>query len=351
MTLSIKHKTISSLLVAIIFLGIILFINTVVAKAQTSEMEIYLNDEKLILENKPIIVNGYAMLPLRDAFKLFNCDNIAWDNTKKEVTAISGEVTFNLAVGEKTNELDQPPVIDNGRVYVALRYISNSFDSNIVYENRKIYIKTPFVYKNGQWFTTGITINNDSLEDRKIPELKAVTINNNEVQQIGNTIYYRLAAIGEMSFYDPLYALDNNGKSKLLTSFNYSVINYKIAEETLYYLHTPTIMNDGWDLIFKANLLDEPMQLDRIGLDNFSYGAKIKLRYNSDAKIELVKEFKHWEIRPDGIYTVGYTIDAFDKWQTVGNMDLLKESYGYYLIDLATNTQTLVQKLDVEWSE
>ena len=348
MTLSIKHKTISSLLVAIIFLGIILFINTVVAKAQTSEMEIYLNDEKLILENKPIIVNGYAMLPLRDAFKLFNCDNIAWDNTKKEVTAISGEVTFRSAVGEKTNELDQPPVINNGRVYVALRYISNSFDSNIVYENRKIYIKTPFVYKNGQWFTTGFSISNDTLGDRKVPELKTVTINNEEIQKVDNKIYCRILAFGSM--FTQLYVLDASGKSKLLTLFDLGTINYKIAEETLYYLRTPPA-RDGWDLIFKASLSDEPMQFDRIGLDNFSYGAKIKLRYNSDAKIELVKEFKHWEIRPDGIYTVGYTIDAFDKWQTVGNMDLLKESYGYYLIDLATNTQTLVQKLDVEWWE
>lgn len=334
--------------VIIIFLLLLTIPASQVVGAAPADIAVYVNGSKISLESKPIIVNNYAMLPLRDTFKIVGCDNVSWDNQTKTVTAISGEMVLTLKVGDNL-EGGQSPVLSGSRVYLPIRYISNTFDSYINYLDRNIYIVTPFLFKNGQWYTSGWSISNDQMQEGKVtsPSAKSqVVVDNQRVIEIGEKIYYPLNIVSWTLGRETLYVLDSsNGKFKYLMPMFGG--DYYIIDEDMLYLQSGSWGVGFGSYLTRIDLSVEPIQSQSIGQENFSYGAKLVLNKDGDT-ITYTMRWKNWELKPEGLYAMGYQREAALEGE-VRNMSLLEKTYGYYLIDLETNTHKLIKEVPLEY--
>ncbi len=310
------------------------------------------NDKKLLMVNgesskiKPVIVNDSAMLPLRDTLDVFKYDNITWDHKTKTVTIVNGDMDMKLTIGEDVAQskygldegtdwyLTQPPVIVQGRTYLPLRFLSDAFFSEIKYEHNTVFLNTPFKYDNGTWYET----NNF--------KWKEVSINNSTIKKHDDTIYAMFTTQRESLVVNPaaLFALNAQGKYKLLSWIPALVSDYKVANNSLYYQFNTSVLS-GYDIIHKTSL-DDVNHTRQLGRDDFSYGSKIALNHKDQESSGFQRLTGNWETKPEGVYAVGFAREAAVE-NIVKDLSLLKESYGYYLLDDKGNHR-LIKSLEIE---
>lgn len=96
-------------------------------------IQIIFNGSVLETSNPPLIERGRVLVPIRVITESFKGE-VIWDNKTKSLTANKGDISIKATVGENmvyrnayTVELDVPVKIVKGRVYVPLRFISESF--------------------------------------------------------------------------------------------------------------------------------------------------------------------------------------------------------------------------------
>ena len=96
----------------------------------------------------PEIVNGRTFVPIRLVAESFGAD-VSWDNATRTVTIKNDSTTITLKVGSKTATvdgksytLDAAPYIKGGRTMVPIRFISEALGLYVYYEPQKkvIYI-------------------------------------------------------------------------------------------------------------------------------------------------------------------------------------------------------------------
>ncbi|MEW4371967.1 copper amine oxidase N-terminal domain-containing protein [Paenibacillus kandeliae] len=85
---------------------------------------------------------GYAMISFRDIFTKYDM-NVTWDQSKQTVTATTkdGAKSFVLTansntayINGKSYDLAQSPFVQNGVLYVNLRFISESLGATVQYQ-------------------------------------------------------------------------------------------------------------------------------------------------------------------------------------------------------------------------
>ncbi|MCM3733440.1 copper amine oxidase N-terminal domain-containing protein [Fictibacillus nanhaiensis] len=110
--------------------------------------KVYVEDVEVEFDQEPIIIAGRTVVPLRAIFEALGAE-IEWDNKTQTVTATKDDVTITLKIGAKTAKkngtsvnLDQAAIIKNGRTMVPVRFIGESFDTEVVWdqETQGIYI-------------------------------------------------------------------------------------------------------------------------------------------------------------------------------------------------------------------
>lgn len=279
--------------------------------ALAAELALYVNGNPTAV--KPVLSQQTAMLPLRDMFALFGCERVDWQVETATVTANSGDFTLTMQVGNpiiwenygygegNTEEtLPQVPMLQNGKVYLPLRYFAELFQVRVDYQNSRIDLTTPFLFQNGQWYQR------NQQQNRWQP----VQVDQKDVRQQDHILYVKRMAhnnnsLSELDAYH-LFALDQQGNAKLLLHFPGTAIEYKITDSAIYY---ETILSAAWSggEIGKANLT-EPICKEKIGRSDFSYGSKPKLVYSETQKCNVVAGFERsqWEVKPEGVYAVGY---------------------------------------------
>lgn len=121
--------------------------------AAGSDIKIYMNNKQLIFgENpndpEPYIKNGRTLVPFRKIFEALGME-ITWNATQKSVDAKNESVSMKLYIGSKyayvnnfQKTLDVPPEITDGRTFVPLRFVSESYGAEVIWEpdTRSIYI-------------------------------------------------------------------------------------------------------------------------------------------------------------------------------------------------------------------
>lgn len=110
-----------------------------------------LDGQKLAMgKDMPVIVNNRVLLPLRLIFEAMGAE-VNWDNTSKTVTAQRHEDTLHLTLNSKIAlkngeelPLDVPALAHNDRVYVPVRFIGESFGSQVEYisQQKLVQIRT-----------------------------------------------------------------------------------------------------------------------------------------------------------------------------------------------------------------
>lgn len=346
-----KYRLIKAPAVIMLILLQLLLLTTP-AVAQPNGITVYVNGEIIPFECGPIVVDGCAMLPLRETFGIFGWDNIAWDNQCKMVTVICGDLVLEISMDDDFE--GQTPVLRNSRVYLPISIISDTFDSYINYTGSKIFIVTPFLFKDGQWYSSPRSIANKSIGNWNPNEKKPVVVNNEEQKKTGDKIYFQLYVQGLTLVPSHLYALDDTGKSKYLLYMEHGTDCYKIYGDTLYYQFT-SFMGYGMSFIIKADLAAEPIQKQTVGRPalgggyGISYGCRLVLDKDDDNKYYVDQIIpSQWALTPEGIYAMGYDYSAAIEG-IITDLPLLEKTYGWYLIDPDENTPTMVEKLPLEY--
>lgn len=112
-----------------------------------AETEITAFGKKITLEDSIKIVDGRSYLPLREfGTKVLNAD-INWNSETKTAYITKGLNQISVTIGSNeifaynlTKEMDAPAFIENGKTYVPIRAIAESFNLNVGYENKMITI-------------------------------------------------------------------------------------------------------------------------------------------------------------------------------------------------------------------
>lgn len=124
---------------------------TTIAPIEKNEIVVYLDGERLIFDQKPIIENGRTLVPMRVIFESLGME-VEWNSKNQRITATddSGSLII-MTIGNKVmtvngeiNEMDVAPKIVSSRTLVPLRAISEACNANVDWDgtNRIITIST-----------------------------------------------------------------------------------------------------------------------------------------------------------------------------------------------------------------
>ncbi len=153
-----KIKLKVSLLFCVVFIASIFMSMAAFAEANIAEVRVTINIDgyRKIFDYGPIIVNNRTLLPLRGLLTELGVPNddqhIMWNAGEKSVTVIKGNKKIYLKVGSTQTLVDNvPTTIDvapvnyKDRVYIPVRFISQSLNMKTVwYEYTKtVFIKSP----------------------------------------------------------------------------------------------------------------------------------------------------------------------------------------------------------------
>ncbi|GEM_PF-494858 len=98
-----------------------------------------------------ILPPGRTMVPIRFISEAFGA-TVGWDGATRTVTIVWGSTTIKLTIGvytakinDKTVKLDAPPIIREGRTFVPIRFISEAFGAQVLWDGteRKVTIIYP----------------------------------------------------------------------------------------------------------------------------------------------------------------------------------------------------------------
>lgn len=171
---------------------------------QAAQIAIYLNNEQVISEQTPLIVNGRTLLPLRTVFESMGA-TVDYDNTTKTVTATAKGNTVQLTLGNSTayiNDeavaLDAPAISWNSRTYIPLRFAGEAFGATVNWDQS----------------TKKIDI---SLKNAGIEEISDLDLRLND-----NQLVMESAFLYKENYYIPLEQFLDYMRQYLSSSINYS---------------------------------------------------------------------------------------------------------------------------------
>lgn len=144
-----KAKKLFSLLLLIVMI-IAMFVPVQAA----NDIKVYVNEVEVTFDTMPFIENGRTLVPLRAIFEAMNAD-VYWEEATQTVIALRDNVMVALTIGSDVMQkvhgdestqitLDVPAVIVNGRTYVPVRAIGESFYAKVDWNdtNRAVEIYT-----------------------------------------------------------------------------------------------------------------------------------------------------------------------------------------------------------------
>lgn len=167
----------------ILLLLITMYPSTYSASAPNNNIDIFINGEKK--DYKTITINGRTLVPLRGVFETLGAI-VHWDPKTKVITAYNDVTKISLTasskkviVNDKVVQIDVPAFIKNGTTYVPLRFIGESFDATVNWDNSTRTIDIVHSQKNsllGKWVV------NFSNEDGTVSIITIKKVNGNYVE-------------------------------------------------------------------------------------------------------------------------------------------------------------------------
>lgn len=141
-------KTISFGKIMCFVLAVLLLFGFGCTTALADQVKIYVNNSEIKCDTAPYISNGRTFVPMRFAAEPLGAKS-AWNNTTKTATFTKDntvvKVTMNSAtayVNGTAKTLDAPATNKNGRIYVPIRFVSESLNCKCEWKNSAVYITT-----------------------------------------------------------------------------------------------------------------------------------------------------------------------------------------------------------------
>ena len=131
-----------------VFTMLVSYFDQANAAASENDMTIFVNEERLKLENPPRVQAGRVLLPVRQVFESLGAE-VEWIQEKQTARGSLGDILVELPVGSSTarvngeeEKLQAPSMIYSGRIYVPLRFTGEAFGANVKWdaEEKKVSI-------------------------------------------------------------------------------------------------------------------------------------------------------------------------------------------------------------------
>ncbi len=116
------------------------------AKEKQGVVTVKINGKIMIADQKPIIINGRTVVPLRSIFEALGAD-IKWDNIKQTVHAVKDKNKVEVKIGDLTAvvngkkvKLDQKAFMVNNRTMVPVRFVSEALGADVQWDAKNLTI-------------------------------------------------------------------------------------------------------------------------------------------------------------------------------------------------------------------
>ncbi len=128
----------------------VLMIHGVINYAVSQNYKIYIDQVELITDVEPFNTNGRIMVPVRAIFEAIGA-TVIWEPVERTVTGLKGDREVFLKIDDnmaKINgnevQLDVPATIKESRTFVPLRFVSESLDMDVLWEDatKTVYISS-----------------------------------------------------------------------------------------------------------------------------------------------------------------------------------------------------------------
>lgn len=116
------------------------------AKTNTAgeSIKVFVNGQEVNFDAKPVKKDGRVLVPLRAIFEALDA-KVTWDGKTQSANATKGDNQIKLVLNNKNAEvkngdssknvvLDVPAKLENGRIYVPLRFIGEAFGNKVLFE-------------------------------------------------------------------------------------------------------------------------------------------------------------------------------------------------------------------------
>lgn len=125
---------------------------------------ITVNGSYIKTDSEPYLLDGVTYVPVRAISEALKCDEIEWHQETKNVVIKHNGTAISMFAGEKTAYINNKEVtvsgdvfIKNDRTYVPVRFISESLDADVLWDNSTYTVKI---------LKDGITVPNECIKER-----------------------------------------------------------------------------------------------------------------------------------------------------------------------------------------
>ncbi|HHT46854.1 MAG TPA: copper amine oxidase, partial [Firmicutes bacterium] len=129
-----------STLLALIIISLIIFTFSACAQEGGEEIKVFVDGLPVFTDVQPVIQNGRTLVPFRTIAEALNI-KVSWDSAAQTVEASDDETLVRLQIDNKNAwrngevvPLDVPPVIIAGRTLIPLRFFSEAFNCNVLWD-------------------------------------------------------------------------------------------------------------------------------------------------------------------------------------------------------------------------
>lgn len=113
-----------------------------VQQAGAEDVNVVVDNSQIEFEQAPLIIHDFTMVPMREIFEQLGAA-VSWNQETQTVTATKDDVTFQLKIGNsyalrnfQQIPVDMPAFVQNGRTFVPLRVISESFGADVALDQQ-----------------------------------------------------------------------------------------------------------------------------------------------------------------------------------------------------------------------
>jgi inhibitor of cysteine peptidase len=105
-----------------------------------SSIGLSLNGQPVVFSSMPLLIDNTLMVPLRDLSESLGV-RVDWDGSSQTAAAVKGDQSIKLTIdnvqalrGDQIHKLDAAPRMQDGKLFVPLRFFSESFDFNVYWD-------------------------------------------------------------------------------------------------------------------------------------------------------------------------------------------------------------------------
>jgi hypothetical protein len=137
-------------MLCILFVFLLLFENVMIYadSPDQSNIKIILDDKEILSSVPPIIMGGYTLIQAKTIFEALGA-SISWDAKTRVVTGVKNDITVSMKIGSamatvnrEEVSLDVPAILQNNCTMVPLRFVAESFQLIVYYDEstKTIYL-------------------------------------------------------------------------------------------------------------------------------------------------------------------------------------------------------------------